>query len=103
MNLDKSWIRCTNSACGKILHGQCVTVAAYQLARVEEWEQEIDPLAPDAGTQLSPSKKKNVPIEIIVSQRALHLGRKRLLFTDRQEGRSWERDIHCLACKQRIR
>ncbi|KAL8693814.1 MAG: hypothetical protein Q9218_001414 [Villophora microphyllina] len=82
-------------------------------ANVHDQEEGIDPLTLDVGTHPLPRKTRksvispfqsqpNIAIDIIVSQRADHRGQKRLLYTDRQEKRSWEMDIHCLVCTQRI-
>ncbi|KAL8722378.1 MAG: hypothetical protein Q9181_007498 [Wetmoreana brouardii] len=107
-------ICCNNPQCGLLLHGNCIANAALEQVILDQQARKDS--QPDLllGIQQQTSKKhklaakKTTPenrftVELVVSQRPQHQGRRRLLYKDLLEERSWETDIECLRCRKRIR
>ncbi|KAL8862764.1 MAG: hypothetical protein Q9178_000706 [Gyalolechia marmorata] len=107
-------VRCTNSQCDILLHGECVE--HINVTKLRQQQQQEQPKAsttslqppPRLNSEEAPTRGQTTAatdfvVQIIVSKRAHAQGRKRLQCSDVRTGRMWEQDIECLECGTRIR
>ncbi|KAL8658798.1 MAG: hypothetical protein Q9226_000780 [Calogaya cf. arnoldii] len=93
---DDILVRCNNSQCALLLHAKCIEDATLTKLRLQHQQQQDTLSTSQNGTAI------DYVIQIIVSQREKHRGRKRVGCTDVLADRHWELDIECLGCGNRI-